>query len=398
MINKRGKENNSKAREKNSASPLRRKLGRLRALRARYVPVWALCGIVAALLSAAVYILCRTSTRLADFFVSTVGFALRSFMSFVTAVLPFSLFELLCIFALPLTVLIILLALRRMRGRREAIRAAFSLVAVVGIIYSGYVFALGIGYMVPPLAERAGVEDARDITESELYDTFVTVRDEINALVGEIDYSGGDGGMHMSMDELSLHLSDRYSIMAEQYGFFVNFHSRVKPVMLSPIMSDMHLGGIYTFFTGEANVNVEYPDYDTVYTSAHEMAHQRGIIRENEANFMAFLICIGSENAFVRYSGYMRMLEYLSSALYSLDAERYYEAMSHLDERARGDIEASAAVARAHRDSPLGKFVSRLNDGYLKLNGTDGSVSYGYVVRLAVGYYQRGNDRSRTPC
>lgn len=364
-------------------------LGRLRELRARYVPLWALCGIAAAVVSAVIYVFCRMSTRLADFFVSTVGFVLRSVMSFVSVALPFSLFELLCLLALPLAVLLILLAVHKIKGRRDAVRVAFSLVAVVGIIYSGYVFTLGLGYMATPLAEHVGVEDARDITESELYNTFVTVRDEVNALVGAVDYTGGEGSMGMSMDELSIHLGDRYSLMSEKYGFFVNFHSRVKPVVFSPIMSDMHLGGIYTFFTGEANVNIEYPDYDIVYTSAHEMAHQRGIIRENEANFMAFLVCIGSDNAFVRYSGYLRMLEYLSSALYSLDAELYYEAMSLLDERARADIAASSAVARAHRDSPLGAFVGSLNDGYLKLNGTDGSVSYGYVVRLAVGYYRR---------
>lgn len=357
----------------------------------KYIPIWALVAISVTFISVIMFVITGVSEVFADFLVGTVGFLLRSLMSFFSFLFPLSLFELLVVLSVPLTVLVIILAIRHIKDKRSAVRAAFSLIAAVGIVYTGYIFTLGIGYNTTTLDERIGVEDAENITREELYGTIITVRDEVNALADSVRYEGGEGRMTMSLNELSLHLSDGYGEFRREYPFFVNFHSRVKPIVASPVMSDMRLTGIYTFFTGESNVNIEYPDYDIVFTSAHELAHQRGIIRENEANFMAFLICIGSEDPFVRYSGYLRMYEYLASALYQLDKELYREVLSGLDERARGDIAASNEVTKRHKDSPLGAFISSLNDGYLKLNGTDGAVSYGYVVRLAVGMYQRGS-------
>ena len=95
-------------------------------------------------------------------------------------------------------------------------------------------------------------------------------------------------------------------------------------------MSDLQISGIYSFFTGEANVNVEYPDYCLPFTAAHELSHQRGICRENEANFVAFLVCIGSEDDYIRYSGYLNVYEYLASALYRADKELYKSALERL--------------------------------------------------------------------
>jgi hypothetical protein len=176
--------------------------------------------------------------------------------------------------------------------------------------------------------------------------------------------------------------------MNGEYSLLTNYHSRVKPVYFSTVMSDLGISGIYSFFTGEANVNVEYPDYCLPFTSAHELAHQRGICRENEANFVAFLVCISSDDDYIRYSGYLGMYEYLASALYRTDTDLYNEALKSVPKAAIYDMIASSKVYEQHKDSPLGRINERLNDAYLKANGTEGVVSYGYVVRLAVGYYK----------
>ena len=49
------------------------------------------------------------------------------------------------------------------------------------------------------------------------------------------------------------------------------------------------------------------------------MAHQRGIAREDEANFIAFLVCMASDDPYIRYSGYLEVYEYVASSLYSDD-------------------------------------------------------------------------------
>jgi hypothetical protein len=149
----------------------------------------------------------------------------------------------------------------------------------------------------------------------------------------------------------------------------------------------MGITGIFSPFTGEANINIEYPDYSLPFTAAHEFAHQRGIAREDEANFIAHLVCVSSEDEFVRYSGYLYLYEYLASALYSADKELYSELAKALSATARADILASREVSAKYSLSTLGKINDKANDLYLKSNGTEGIISYNLVVLLAVEYY-----------
>ena len=237
------------------------------------------------------------------------------------------------------------------------------------------------------MSERTGINEVTDITADDLYYTISIVIDEINAIAPTLDFEDGETRMPYSVDELSERLVTAYDTFLTEYPILTNYDSRVKPVYFSTVMSDLGISGIYSFFTGEANVNVEYPDYCLPFTAAHEMAHQRGVCRENEASFVAFLVAISSDDPYVRYSGYLNIYEYLASALYRIDPDLYFAARDRLDDTARADMRAANEVYYKHQDSILGKINEKLNDAYLKANGTDGVVSYSYVVRLAVGYY-----------
>ncbi len=354
----------------------------------RICPAWVRVSFFVTLLSLAVYLLSIRIRPLADFINSTVSVAIRFLMSSVTYIIPFSFFEtlILCM-PLILTILIVALVRRGSTGRKRA-RVLLSLIGVISLIFSSYIFMLGIGYRTTPISEKLGITDSPDVSTDALYRTTLVVRDEVNSLADGLNFDGTETVMPCSVNELSSRIVAAYDSFNREYPILTNFNSRVKPVYFSTVMSDLRITGIYSFFTGEANVNVEYPDYGLPFTAAHEMAHQRGVCRENEANFIAFLVCIGSDDDFIRYSGYLNLYEYLASALNRADRDLYAEVRSGLCERAVSDIKASNAVYNAHKDSFLGELNERINDTYLKLNGTQGTVTYGYVVRLAVSYYE----------
>ena len=136
------------------------------------------------------------------------------------------------------------------------------------------------------------------------------------------------------------------------------------------------------FFTGEANLNTNYPDYILPYTAAHELAHQRGIARENEANFVAFLVCMESDDPYIRYSALMNMYEYVANALYSASSDYYYSAVSYLDIRAKYEMSAYSDFFDKYRDSTAASVTGAINNTYLVLQGTEGTKSYGMVVDL----------------
>ena len=354
----------------------------------KYIPRFAALSFILLVASFIVYFISITSVAFADFINSTVSVAIRFFLSLTTYILPFSFFELL-IFLVPLILfLTVFLTVRGCSTRIKRVRGIISILGVVSLVFTSYIYTLGVGYRTSALAEKIGVEDKKNVTADELFYTVNIVVDELNSLAEKMELSQGQTHMPYSFFEMSDRLIDAYDSMNESYSLLTNYPSRAKPVYFSTVMSDLGITGIYSFFTGEANVNIEYPDYCVAYTAAHELAHQRGICRENEANFVAFLVCISSEDEYIRYSGYLNMYEYLASALYRADPERYYLVRDRLHETAIADIRASNAVYNEHKDSLLGKINDRVNDAYLKANGTEGVVSYGYVVRLAVAYYQ----------
>lgn len=355
----------------------------------KYITRFARISFFIAAVSILIYAVAINSYGFADVINNTISAAARFLLSTLTHILPFSLFELLVILSPLILVLVVVIAVKRADNGADMIRGAFTLFAILSLIFTSYIFTLGVGYHTAALAEKIEIDESADLSAEELYYTISEVIDGVNLYAGNLELKGGETVMPYTTTEMSSKLISAYDKMNEKYSLVVNYHSRIKPVYFSNVMSDLGITGIYSFFTGEANVNVEYPDYYIPFTAAHELAHQRGISRENEANFVAFLVCISSDDEYIRYSGYLNMYEYLASALYRTDPQLYYEALSGLSDVAISDMKAANEVYKKHKDSPIGKINDRLNDAYLKANGTEGIVSYGYVVRLAVGYYQK---------
>lgn len=354
----------------------------------KYVPVFAWVSLAILAVSGICYIIAINNSTVANFMNDTVGLALRFLLAKLTGWLPFSLFELLLICAIPLLVILVVWLVRTRDGAVARVRSILSLLSVVALILSSYVFTLGVGYRTPTLSQKIGVEDVRNIERDELFAVTNLLVAEVNSLANDLTYEDGVSVMPYDFREMCRRLCDAYDTVTEKYDALYTFDTTAKPVLFSTVMSDAGIMGIYSFFTGESNVNVEYPDYNLPFTTAHEMAHQRGIARENEANFIAFLVCISSDDAYIRYSGYLSMLEYFLSAAYSTDKAAYPDLFATISEDAIEDIRASDAVTLAHKDSLIGKINDKLNDNYLKFNGTEGVISYGYVVRLTVGYYR----------
>ena len=192
--------------------------------------------------------------------------------------------------------------------------------------------------------------------------------------------------MPYGYDTLSEKLLEAYEKVSAEHSFISQFYSRVKPVILSEPWTYTHIAGVYTYFTGEANINVNFPDYTIPYTAAHEMAHQRGIAREDEANFVAFLVCAASDDDYIRYSGYLNLYEYVSSALYRADKEAYGEVRAKLDPKARVEMSAYSVFFDKYRENVAATVTETVNNGYLTMQGTPGTKSYGMVVDLAVAY------------
>ncbi len=355
----------------------------------RYVPAFSLVIVAVSIVAAGLNVAYASSEGFADFMNGYISQPLRTVMAKLTSLLPFSLAELLVISApVTVTAVIIVLCRRAAEGTQEFVLCISGIFSVVLLAYSVFVFMFGAGYHTTSLEDKLEL-DRTDVSPEELYDTMSVVVENLNRLADEIIYAeDGSSVRPYSHDEAVRLCVESYAELADEYDFIPRLSAPVKQIVLSEYMTYTHISGIYTYFTGEANLNTNYPYFVNVFTTAHEMAHQRGIAREDEANFTAFLVCINSSDPFMQYAGYLNMYDYLATPLYNASKELYSKAMRKLDTRVKLDLKCYSDFFDKYRDSVAADVSDAVNDTYLKVQGTEGSKSYGMVVDLAVAYYR----------
>lgn len=360
------------------------------------IPLAAYILLGLALFSGVILLISRQSPSFAVFFNRYISGTVRVILAYATNLIPFSVAELLIIL-LPvmITVLIIYAVKKKSHSIRAIISYFVSLLAGVSVIFSIFVFSFGVGYHVPTLYDRFDIVND-EVSAEELKQTATDLVIQINRRTNHIDYTAdGVSVMPYSLEQMNDLLVAAYKTINEKYSFVQKFSSNIKPVLMSVPMSYTHTTGVYTFFTGEANLNVDFSDYTLPYTAAHELAHQRGISRENEANFIAFLAGINSGNIYIEYSAYLNMFEYVASALYHVDNDMYNEVYELLSTEAKGEIAAYSKFYEKYRNSRAGEISSSINNAYLVANGTEeGTKSYGLVVDLAVAYFAGAFDEN----
>lgn len=335
------------------------------------------------------YIIFLCSKTFSDRFNQTVGAAVRFVLAHLTNLIPFSLAEYLLLMIPVILVLLVRIGFRKYSDTwRDVLIYCAAIVSVAALIFSVFILGFAPAYRGTSLDEKLGLE-RRTVCAEELYETAVILADAVNRESEHIAYSVGTrfSVMPYHYEEMGDLLIEAYDGICDQYSFVQRLNSRVKPVMLSHAMSYTHITGVYSFFTGEANINVAFPDYTIPFTAAHELSHQRGIAREDEANFMAFLVCLQSEDAYIRYSGYLNLYEYVASALYSASPTLYAQAANRLSASVRGEMAAYSDFFDQYRESTASEVSEAVNNTFLTIHGTEGTKSYGMVVDLAVAYY-----------
>lgn len=355
----------------------------------KYVPVVSFVIFCVTAAAVAVHVAMYLSPRFADFFNRYVSSVFRLILAKITSFYPASLAELV-LFAAPLIIVVALVGINRFmdRGGHNFARSLAAIISFAALMYSLFVFDFAAGYRCSPIGEKMGL-DVRGSTAEELYDVTVTVVEKLNSLADEIDFSNNGASVkpfgHDECVDLCVKAYDR---VREEYPFIGNFKAPVKRLAVSDLMTYTHISGVYSFYTGEANLNVNYPDFVNVYTVAHEMAHQRGVARENEANFVAFLVCIASDDPYMQYCGYLNIYQYLTEPLWNASRELYVKANSALDGRIRLDLVRYSEFFEKYRDSKASKVAETVNNTHLVIQGTEGTKSYGMVVDLVLAYYR----------
>lgn len=270
--------------------------------------------------------------------------------------------------------------------------AVQNLLCLVAVIFFVYVIGCGVNYHRYPANWYLGL-DVQESSVEELSGLLIELAQETSELRAQLTTEDERGVyvLPMSIRELGKEAKFAYDALAEGNPIFGGNYPAPKPVLFSRLMSHTEITGVFTCWTMEANVNVDISPYSIGATMCHELAHLRGFMREDEANYISILACRAADSIDLQYSGNMLALIYVGNALYGKDAELYFEIYrKYYSEGVSRDLRANNEYWDQFEDTKVAEVANKVNDTYLKVNEQeDGVQSYGRVVDLLLAEYRQ---------
>jgi len=265
-------------------------------------------------------------------------------------------------------------------------------VLLIGIVAMCYMVGGGLNYFRYSFTAYSGLE-VRQSSVEELTGLCADLAAEADRLSTTVT-RGEDGGMVMAegFEGSCDKVRQGYQNLYEEYDGTLQAAASIRPkaVDLSEVMSLCRITGLYSFYTGEANINVDTPEYSIPYTIAHESAHVCGFMREDEANYIAYVACRASQDDETRYSGTMLALIHSLNALARTDADAWREIRANLSPGVQADLALNSAYWKKF-DTNVGKVAEKANDVHLKMNDQQAGIqSYGRMVDLLLADWRDG--------
>lgn len=338
------------------------------------------------------------STAFCDYYIAVIFPVWVNTYGRLTGLAPFSVGEIMLALGVILTALAaVLWILAFVKRLRRGIRKFYLFYAwtflIVCLVMTLNCFIL---YHASTFSETYFGEDDGEYSLDELIAVRNMVVEQCNGLCMEMERDE-EGNIQYDKDigEVAVQCMKE---LGETYDRLDGFYPEPKPLYSSDFFCQQYMCGYYFPFSMEANYNDVMYIMNKPSTMCHELAHLKGYIFEDEANFISYLACIQSEDPVFRYSGYLSVLNYLDNDFWKAVGRDWetYSAQPVISDQVQEDNvfvtdnEWDRINGKALIDTETVDAVSdTLVDVTLKANGVqDGMISYNRVVRLLLQYYR----------
>ena len=295
--------------------------------------------------------------------------------SVLTGFIPFSLTEIFFVLLVAGIIFLLVMAIRGLvkKKYRASIHRVIEIAAIILLSLNIYNLSCEFAYnrdKMPLPYYQGDIERTEHIP---IYNYFVN---DINYCISELEFEEtGEVKTEMKLEELANEIKKAYSII-DGNDYFADYFGGVKPMLSSFIYREFQITGVTYSPLMEANINTMNTKTNIPLTVAHELAHTRGVMREDDANQLAFYVCLNSEHPYLRYAAYACYFSQLSGMVTS-----YYlteEEMENVN-----PVDATLKKTRAYEyqywqeHDMLGDIGDFFNDLYIKMSGVkEGTVSY----------------------
>lgn len=300
----------------------------------------------------------------------------------VSSLLPFSLYEVFLLACFVFGVCALVVTIRRLCKRKFIAALCMFLVVVIVALSFGtiYVTTATMSYNRAqlPIARYDYATAEQPLIREQAIDFANLYIDNLNKLysVCEHDSNGYVVSMY-SLSQLTEMMHTEYERLEQQYpNYFSPYDAKAKTPLSSWLFSQFGISGVFFAPFGEININGYENTFYLPMTLAHEMAHSKGVMRENDANTVARYLCFTSDNVYIMYSAYLGTLSQVLS-LVSLYPDTQAVVDDMIDTVHPKAIEQlNATVEYWDQFDLLSGVGIFFNNIYLMLSGQGGTISY----------------------
>ncbi|WP_408069704.1 DUF3810 domain-containing protein [Butyrivibrio sp. JL13D10] len=315
----------------------------------------------------------------------------------ITSLVPFSVGEIMIV--LGILWLVMILFSKKIRKYTPGLLAIIALVMTLNCFINYHCTPIRNSYEISggENGDNNKNETDREFTIGELAELRDYIVDKCNELSVKMNRTE-DGLLEYDETKMAETAKKSMGALGDRFPKLKGFYVTPKPLVASGFMSQQYMQGYYFPFSMEANYNDIMYVSNKPFTMCHELAHTKSYIFEDEANFLAYLACIASDDTFFQYSGYLGVLNYVNNAFYENVSNEEYKSHIKISGQVSKDnifltkdnwkkVEETSILDTETVKKAADTFV----DTTLKVNGVDdGKASYNRVVELMLlEYYSR---------
>ncbi|HJU46346.1 MAG TPA: DUF3810 domain-containing protein [Chitinophagaceae bacterium] len=256
-------------------------------------------------------------------------------------------------------------------------------VAFLLIVYIVFNIFWGLNYNRVPLAKQLHLS-RQEYSTPELSGLVQLLTDSLNAIAAYVR----DDRM---FDERPLFKKAvvAYAIGGKREPLLYYPYRSIKSSLYDRLLNYTGVSGYYNPFTGEAQVNTAMPGFVQPFVTCHEIGHQVGYAKEDEANFAGFLAAHAHPDTIFRYAAWFEMYAYARRELYLRDSINAKGIYQRLHPGVRADFRYMKRFYEKY-ENPIEPFITKIYAQYLKVNQQPrGMNTYNEVVAMLVAWYKK---------
>ncbi len=356
------------------------------------ITAWLRChlaaclGLLAGLAALGLFAAVRSNRAAMDWWLAHVSMPVKRSISALVDPLPFSACELGATVLILGALVCLIRAIRhdlKGHGSKGALPAWLLHVAMLIVWgYAGVCALWGTQYYGTGFAAKAGMQAPAVSVEQ-----LAAVTDYFAARVNETADAvlrDENGLFAVDRTEILQSCTGLYMPLLDRWPFLDGPERHPKPAVYSKLMSAWGFTGYLCPLVGESTLNMDCPAVFLPVTVAHELAHQRGVAAEQEANFVGVMAATAGGDAVYQYSGWLFGYLHLSNALYSADPQLATESYATLCAEAQADMSLNNAYWKQW-EGPVRETGEKVYTAFLQGYGQElGMRSYGACVDLLV--------------